>query len=109
LDVVVAPSRTTPRWVEVVPRAPLEAMAHGIPVLASDSGALPATIGAGGIIVPEEDVAALAGALQRLHDDPAERIRVGTLGRQRVMDEYTDAAVAARTLRFWREALGATA
>ncbi|HEU5041124.1 MAG TPA: glycosyltransferase, partial [Gemmatimonadales bacterium] len=35
LDVVVAPSRTTPRWVEVVPRAPLEAMAHGIPVLAS--------------------------------------------------------------------------
>ena len=109
LDVVVAPSRTTPRWVEAVPRAPLEAMAHGIPVLASDSGALPATVGAGGIILPEEDVAGLATALQRLHDEPAERIRLGTLGRQRVMEEYTDAAVAARTLRFWRDVLGATA
>jgi len=109
LDVVVAPSRTTPRWVEIVPRAPLEAMAHGIPVLASDSGALPAAVGAGGIIVPEEDVVALGSALQRLHDDPAERIRLGTLGRQRIMDQYTDAAVATRTLQFWRSAVSATA
>jgi glycosyltransferase involved in cell wall biosynthesis len=109
LDCVAAPSRTAPRWVEVVPRAPLEAMAHGIPVVASDSGALPSAVGPGGINVPEEDVAALAASLQRLHDDPAERIRLGTLGRQRVMDDFTDSAVAARTLRFWREALVATA
>ena len=108
LDCVVAPSRTAPRWVEVVPRAALEAMAHGIPVVASDSGALPAAVGPGGIIVPEEDVAALATSLQRLHDDPADRIRLGTLGRQRVMDEFTDQAVAGRTLRFWREAVGAS-
>jgi len=83
-------------------------MAHGIPVVASDSGALPATIGPGGAIVPEEDVAALAASLQRLHDDPADRVRLGALGRQRVMEEFTDQAVATRTLRFWREAIGAT-
>ncbi len=108
LDCVVAPSRTAPRWVEVVPRAALEAMAHAIPVVATDSGALPGAVGPGGIIVPEEDVTALAAALQRLHDEPAERARLGGLGRQRVMDEFTDTAVAARTLRFWRSVLGAT-
>ena len=109
LDCVVAPSRTAPRWVEVVPRAAFEAMAHAVPVIASDSGALPAAVGPGGIIVPEEDVGRLAAALQRLHDEPAERIRLGALGRQRIMDEFTDAAVAARTLQFWRSLLGATA
>jgi glycosyltransferase involved in cell wall biosynthesis len=108
-DCVASPSRTTPRWVEVVPRAPLEAMAHGIPVVASDSGALPAAVGGGGIIVPEEDVAALAAALQRLHDDPAERVRLGAMGRQRVMEQFTDDAVARRTLEFWARVMSATA
>jgi glycosyltransferase involved in cell wall biosynthesis len=109
LDCVVMPSRTAPRWVEVVPRAALEAMAHAIPVVASDSGALPGAIGPGGIIVPEEDVVALGATLQRLHDDPAERIRLGSLGRQRIMDEFTDPSVATKTVRFWRTALGANA
>jgi glycosyltransferase involved in cell wall biosynthesis len=109
LDCVVAPSRTTPRWVEVVPRAALEAMAHGIPVITTDSGALPAAVGPGGLTVPEEDVAALAAALQRLHDEPAERIRLGSLGRQRVMDQYADSAVAGRTLQFWGSAIDANA
>jgi glycosyltransferase involved in cell wall biosynthesis len=108
LDCVVMPSRTAPRWVEVVPRAAYEAMAHGIPVVASDSGALPAAVGGGGVIVPEEDVTALGATLQRLHDEPAERVRLGTLGRQRIMAEFTDVAVADRTLRFWRTVLGAT-
>jgi glycosyltransferase involved in cell wall biosynthesis len=109
LDCIVMPSRTAPRWVEVAPRAAFEAMAHGIPVVASDSGALPAAVGPGGLIVPEEDVAALGTVLQRLHDEPAERIRLGALGRQRIIDEFADVAVAARTLRFWGTVLGATA
>ena len=109
LDCVVMPSRTAPRWVEVVPRAAFEAMAHAIPVVASDSGALPAAVGSGGVIVPEEDVVALGAALQQLHDDPAERIRLGSLGRQRIMADFTDPAVATRTLQFWRTVLGASA
>ena len=109
LDCVVIPSRTAPRWVESVPRAALEAMAHAIPVIATNSGALPATLGPAGLIVPEEDVGQLTNALQRLHDEPAARVRLGTLGRQRVMDEFTDSAVAMKTLQFWRSVLSATA
>ncbi len=108
LDCVVLPSRTAPRWVERTPRAAMEAMAHGVAVVASAAGALPEIVGPAGIVVTEEDVVAIAEALQRLHDDPAERERLSAAGRQRAMSEYTDAAIAAKTLRFWRKAIGAT-
>ena len=108
LDCVVLPSRTAPGWVEGSPRAALEAMANGVVVVGSTAGALPETVGAAGVIVPEEDVEAIAAALQRLHDEPAERGRLAAEGRRRAMEEYTDAAVAAKTLRFWREAIAAT-
>jgi glycosyltransferase involved in cell wall biosynthesis len=108
LDCIVVASRTTSRWIEITPRAALDAMAHGIAVVGSAAGAVPETVGDAGIVVPEEDVPALAAALQRLHDTPGECARLGAAGRRRVMDEYTDAAVADKTLRFWREVLHAT-
>lgn len=107
-DCIVMPSRTTPRWIEITPRAALDAMAHGVAVVASAAGALPETLADAGIIVPEEDVPALAAVLQRLHDTPGECTRLGAAGRRRVMDEFTDAAVADKTLRFWREVLHAS-
>lgn len=108
LDCLVIPSRTAPRWVEVAPRAAMEAMAHGVAVVVSAAGALPEIVGSAGVVVPEEDVVALAEALQRLHDDPKERERLAAAGRQRVMSEYTDAAIAGKTLRFWTESVAAT-
>jgi glycosyltransferase involved in cell wall biosynthesis len=109
LDVVVVPSRTTPRWIEAVPRAALDAMAHGIAVVGSKAGAIPETLGDAGVVVPEEDVTTLSETLQRLHDDPAEHQRLGAAGRRRVMDTFTDAAIAQRTLAFWTDLLRATA
>ncbi len=109
LDVVVVPSRTTSRWTEVAPRAALDAMAHGIAAVGSAAGALPESLGDAGIVVPEEDVGTLSDTLQRLHDHPEEHQRLGVAGRRRVMDAYTDAAIAGRTLAFWRDVLSATA
>jgi glycosyltransferase involved in cell wall biosynthesis len=109
LDCVALPSRTAPRWVEAMPRAAIEAMANGVPVVASTAGAFPETVDKAGVIVPEEDVEAIAQALQRLHDTPAERELLAVEGRRRVMAEYTDAAVAEKTLRFWRDTIAATA
>jgi glycosyltransferase involved in cell wall biosynthesis len=83
-------------------------MAHGVAVVSSAAGALPEVVDSAGIVVPEEDVPALTEALQRLHDDPTVHQRLGGAGRRRVMDLYTDAAIAARTLQFWREIVGAT-
>ncbi|MBV8754520.1 MAG: glycosyltransferase family 4 protein [Hyphomicrobiales bacterium] len=59
-----------------------EAIAHGIPVVATLTGAIPQTVPAGtGLLVPPEDAGALAGALRRLIGDPAERRRLATNAR----------------------------
>jgi hypothetical protein len=105
LDCLVVPSRSTTHWVETYHPALVEAMGHGVPVVGSDSGALPDIIGNAGLVVPEDDVAALTSALQRLADTPRDRLRFGRDARLRVMAEYVDEAVARRTLEFWKSVL----
>jgi glycosyltransferase involved in cell wall biosynthesis len=108
LDCVVFPARTTPRWVASAARGALHAMANGVTVVATDSGALPEIVGNTGRIVPEEDVPALAGALQELYADRAECERLGMAGRRRIMEEFSDEALAGKTLAFWRSLMPAS-
>lgn len=68
-DVVAIPSRTTARWKEQFGRVAVEAMASGVPVVASSDGSLPEVVGDGGILVPSDDAEALAAAIGRLRDD----------------------------------------
>lgn len=109
LDCLVQPARSTHEWVEAKGRTALEAMAYGIPVIGSRSGALPDIVDGVGQVVPEDDVEALAAALQRWLDDPQERGRLGIEARRRVLAEFTDEAIAARTAKLWREVLSASA
>jgi glycosyltransferase involved in cell wall biosynthesis len=90
-------------------RAAIHAMAHGVAVVGTDSGALREIIGEAGRIVPEEDVAALAATLQDLYADRSECERLGSAGRRRVEEEFSDAAVARKMLAFWRTLVPATA
>jgi glycosyltransferase involved in cell wall biosynthesis len=54
-----------------------EAIAHGLPVVSTMAGAIPDTVPAGtGLLVPPDDVAALAQALRRVIGDRAERQRL---------------------------------
>jgi len=102
IDCFVVPSRSTPQWVEAFHPALVEAMGHGVPVIGADSGALPELIAGAGLVVPEDDVAALTAALQRLSDTPRERTRLGREARLRVMNEFVDHAIARRTMEFWQ-------
>ncbi|NUO34133.1 MAG: glycosyltransferase, partial [Dermatophilaceae bacterium] len=70
LDVLAVPSLTTPSWVEQFGRVALEAMACGVPVVVSDSGALPEVVGDAALVVPEGDAAALAKAVAEVVGDP---------------------------------------
>ncbi len=103
LDVLVLPSLTTPRWKEQFGRVLVEAMASGVPVIGSNSGEIPAVIGAGGLVVPEGDAAALGEALSALAADPAARSTLAHAGRSRVLAHYTPGTIAADTVRFYQQ------
>ncbi len=68
-DVLVVPSLPTPGWLEQFGRVVVEAMASGVPVIASRSGALPDVVGAAGILVEPDDSQALAAAISEVVRD----------------------------------------
>lgn len=63
LDVLVVPSLPTRGWLEQFGRVVVEAMASGVPVIASNSGALPDVVGSAGILVDPGDARAIDSAL----------------------------------------------
>ncbi|GAB4474830.1 MAG: glycosyltransferase family 4 protein [Anaerolineae bacterium] len=98
LDVLVLPSRTRKNWKEQFGRVLIEAMACAVPVIGSQSGAIPEVIGETGLTFPEGDAYALAESLQRLLLDRPLREALGKAGRQRVLRNFTQAQIAARTV-----------
>lgn len=77
---------------------PLEAMAAGVPVVASDAPGLAETVTDAALIAPADDPAAWAAALARVLDDEALRARLIAAGRDRVAEltwERTADATAA--------------
>jgi glycosyltransferase involved in cell wall biosynthesis len=95
-DVLVLPSLTTSRWKEQFGRVLIEANACGVPVIGSDSGAIPDVVGEGGLIVPEGDVGALARAISLLESDPARALELGSAGLAAAHSKYTWEKVADR-------------
>ena len=76
---------------EGLPGAVLEAMAMGLPVVATDVGGTREAVNDGvtGLLVPARDAAALTAAVTRLLDDPGLAARFGSFGRKRVADEFS--------------------
>jgi glycosyltransferase involved in cell wall biosynthesis len=86
----------------------VEAMACGVPVVATTGGALPEVVGRDGetgLLVPPRDPGALATALLRVLNDEDLRARLGAAGRARVLDRFTWRSTAAATVEQYRAAL----
>lgn len=83
----------------------VEAMACGVPLVASAAGALPEVVGTAGVLVPPGDSEALAAALLRLLGDEALRRGLGGEGRERAVREYSWLRTAERTADVYRSAL----
>ncbi|QIS42979.1 glycosyltransferase [Clavibacter capsici] len=98
-------------WYEPFGIVPLEAMASGVPVVASAVGGLTDSVvdGVTGILVPPRDPAAIADALGELLADPARRRALGRAGRDRMEHGYSWATVAARTADAYRSAIQSAA
>ncbi len=105
LDALALPSLTRPNWKEQFGRVLIEAMASGVPVVGSDSGAIPDVIGPAGLIFPEGDAEALTAHLARLQASPDLRAHLGQRGRARALACFTHQQVAAATVAVYREML----
>ncbi|MGI3780605.1 MAG: glycosyltransferase, partial [Janthinobacterium lividum] len=98
-------------WYEPFGLVPLEAMACGIPVVASAVGGMLDSVADGetGRLVPPQDPAALAAAVADLLSHPARRRTYGRAGVQRARSHYSWDAVAAATAEVYDRTLAARA
>jgi glycosyltransferase involved in cell wall biosynthesis len=103
MDVLCAPSQTTVRWREQFGRMLIEAMACGVPVLASRSGEIPHVVADAGILLPEAETACWTATLTRVLAAPAERRDLADRGLRRARTEFSWRAVARRHLDFFDE------
>ena len=109
MDVLVLPSRTTPSWAEQFGHVLIEAMAAGVPVVGSSSGAIPEVIGDAGLVFTEGDVESLRRRLAEMLADRALRGRLIACGRARVECCYTNTRVAAEQVAIYRQLVKAPA
>jgi glycosyltransferase involved in cell wall biosynthesis len=100
MSVLVLPSLSTTRWKEQFGHVLIEAMACGVPVVGSDSGAIPEVVGEAGIVVKEGSPDALAEELQRLMDDSRLREAFRAKGQARVWAEFSNSVIASRLAQF---------
>lgn len=100
-DVFCLPSRA-----EGMPLVLLEAMAQARPVVATAVGGTPELVveGETGLLVPADDVDALAVALERVLSNPVLAARLGEAGRARVERDFSLAASTARVLSLYSAA-----
>ena len=101
-DLFVLPSR-----MENFPLVLLDAMASGLPVVATAVGGVPELVvdGETGLLVPPYDPQALAEAVNSLLDNPQSMRVMGAEGKKRVREQYTWDKVAERMAAYFREIL----
>jgi len=100
LDVFVLTSQH-----EALPMTLLEAMASGVPVVASDLEGVAAALGDTGMLVPPGDVSELVRSVAKLAADPEARGRFGGSALARVREKYSARVAARRMANLYRELL----
>jgi glycosyltransferase involved in cell wall biosynthesis len=103
MDLLVFPSITLPHLKEQFGRVIIEGMACEVPVVGSDSGEIPATIGEAGLIFKERDVKDLRENIEGLMSNRNLRNLLAKKGRKRVMEHFTWKKIAEIQYQVYRK------
>ncbi len=97
-----------PSMGEGLPTALLEAAACERPIVTTDVPGCREVVqdGETGLLVPPNDPAALAAAVERLLDDPGLRRKLAKNARLRVEENFSDQTINGQTLEVYRSLLG---
>ncbi len=105
MDILCAPSQTTPRWREQLGRMLIEAFVCGVSVVASDSGEIPNVIMDAGVVVGEKDEEGWVRALAELLKSSSRRAELSVSGIERAQTQYAWPVIARQYLKFFDELL----
>lgn len=103
IDVLVLPSITTAKWKEQFGRVLIEAMACRTVVVGSSSGEIPNIIGNAGFIFEEGNISALSKILKELISDSKLREKLGKMGRNRVLQNFTWSSITERLCIIYKD------
>jgi glycosyltransferase involved in cell wall biosynthesis len=95
-----------PSHMEALGTALLEAMAMGVPVVASDVGGIPEAVGEAGVLCAAEDTDGLAAAVQGVVDDDTLRLTLIEQGRHRARELYDQNLMVRRLEDLYESLLG---
>jgi L-malate glycosyltransferase len=86
----------------------LDAMAFGLPIVATTAGGIPEVITheQTGLLVPPRDAQALSAAVLRLRQDPALAVRLGGSASARIQEKFHASATASQTIELYHKLLG---
>jgi glycosyltransferase involved in cell wall biosynthesis len=106
MDLLVLPSITLPHLKEQFGRVIVEAMACEVPVMGSDSGEIPSTIGDAGHISREGDVRDLKEKIEGLMRNRDLRALLAKRGRKRVLENFSWKIIAKKQHQVYTELMG---
>jgi glycosyltransferase involved in cell wall biosynthesis len=100
-DLFFLPSRTTPTWEEQYGMALVEAMACGLPIVTTGSGAIPEVVGEAGITIPVCDVDKMVETIRYLLTNTDQLTKYSHLSHSRAQSHYSARKISAKLARLY--------
>ena len=96
-----------PSKYEAMPMSVMEAMAHGLPVVATRVGGVPQLIedGADGVLIDVDDVESLGKSLRQLMGSAGERTRLGAVAREKIRRKFSEESTVNSMIDIYQELL----
>jgi len=101
-DIFLFPPHSTSTWEEQYGMALIEAMATGLPIIATITGAIPEVLNSAGILVPAQNPDSLLLAVKRLLVSPAKRLALSSRARTHARIHYDRRLSASRLTKLYK-------